>query len=161
MDSIWSRLPDDIFTNHILPYCNIDMRLAFRIKPKKIDLQPYESGEFRNTMKLRYTPDKSQQVKGKTYVLIPLHTVSGWMPGQEGKRAMLNYSLIYDFNSYCRKQEFRHCRCISVKIIDYRDRNMPNNLSKEEYEKWIQDYYPVSRDMVVVWIKPLSTDQKP
>jgi hypothetical protein len=160
MDSIWSRLPDDIFTNHILPYCNIDIRLAFKIKPKKIDLQPYESGEFRNTMKRRYTPlNPSYQWDGKANVLVPLHTVSGWMPGfKEGKRAMLNYSLIYDFNSYHMRKDFKQCMRIFVNILDYRDPNMPTNLSKEEREIWIQDYYPVSRDMVVVWIKPC---QKP
>jgi hypothetical protein len=63
---------------------------------------------------------------------------------------MLNYSIIYDFNSYSRHREF----CIvRVAIIDYRDPNKPTCLTKEESEKWIIND-PVSRDHVYVYIKP-------
>jgi hypothetical protein len=80
MDSIWRQLPEDILTNHVLPFCDIDTRLAFKIKPSKINLHIFESGDFRNTMKRRYTSlNPSYQYKGQTHFLVPLHTVSDWM----------------------------------------------------------------------------------
>lgn len=83
MDSIWHQLPDDVVFKCIFPFCDIDTRLAFKIKPNKINLRLFESGEFNNAMKLRYTPlDLSYQYKGRTSVLVPLHTVSGWLHGE-------------------------------------------------------------------------------
>lgn len=151
MDSIWRQLPEDILTNHILPFCDIDTRLAFKIKPNKIDLRPFESGDFRNAMKRRYKPlDLSYQYKGQTHVVVPLHTVSGWMYGKEGEQAMLEYYIIYNFNSYWINKDFIR---VWVDITDYRDPKKPINLTKEESEKWRLDD-PVSRDAVYIYIKP-------
>jgi hypothetical protein len=155
MDSIWHQLPEDILTNHVLPFCDIDTRLAFKIKPNKIDLRLFESGDFKNAMKRRYTPlNPSYQYNGQTHVMVPLHTASGWLYGKEGKRAMLEYYIIYDFNSYWLKKEFgSECIHVRVDITDFRDPNKPTNLTKEESEKWRLDD-PESRDMVYVYIKP-------
>ena len=37
--------------------CDIDTRIAFKIKPQKIDLNPFKTGGFDASMKLRYAPN--------------------------------------------------------------------------------------------------------
>jgi len=41
MDAIWQNLPNEILFNHILPKCDIDTRVAFRIIPHKLQIEAY------------------------------------------------------------------------------------------------------------------------
>jgi len=38
---IWSNLPNHLVFQHILPLCDIDTRLAFGVKPTKLNIKQY------------------------------------------------------------------------------------------------------------------------
>lgn len=40
---MWDKLPKDIILYEILPQCSIDLRLALKVKPKKINVMNYEN----------------------------------------------------------------------------------------------------------------------
>ena len=67
------NIPYDIVVSHILPKCSIDTRIAFRIKPSKIDMTPFETGSLGNSLKARYNKNVpgQQWVEDETQLHIP------------------------------------------------------------------------------------------
>ena len=67
-------IPYDIVLAHILPKCSIDTRLAFGIRPSKIDLTPFETGSLGESFRDRYNPKitRVQFVKDIHHVNVPL-----------------------------------------------------------------------------------------
>ena len=97
MDPIWQDLPLDIVLQHILPKCDIDTRIAFKIKPQKIDLNPFKTGGFDASMKLRYAPNPFKCKSKMQYVYI------GWSTWERNendnfpiKFATVNLSIWYN-----------------------------------------------------------------
>ena len=66
-------IPYEIVLSHVLPKCSIDTRLAFGIKPSKIDLTPFETGSLGESLKARYNKDVpgQQWIEDETHVHIP------------------------------------------------------------------------------------------
>jgi hypothetical protein len=125
VDKCWRALPKDIIFSHILPKCDIDTRLAFKIPPSKMCSQRYKSSDFVETLRHRYAPDRIQQAMGVQYVLIPLHTIAGWYDNsdEESRHAMVNLGIFYDFAGYRRNKIYKDSIQITVICIDYRDVN--------------------------------------
>jgi hypothetical protein len=48
LDKRFREMPNDIFWNHVLPHCSIDVRLAFRCAPRKLEID----GEFANRLNM-------------------------------------------------------------------------------------------------------------
>jgi hypothetical protein len=95
MDPIWQDLPLDIVLQHILPKCDIE----FKIKPQKIDLDPFRTGDFDASMKLRYAPNPFKCKSKMQYVYIPLHTAAGWSKNYDDYRvkcAIVNLGVWYN-----------------------------------------------------------------
>jgi hypothetical protein len=46
LDKRFREMPNDIFWYHVLPRCNIDVRIAFRCPPRKLEID----GEFANRL---------------------------------------------------------------------------------------------------------------
>ena len=67
------NIPYDIVVSHILPKCSIDTRIAFRIKPSKIDMTPFETGSLGDSLKARYNKNVpgQQWVEDETQLHIP------------------------------------------------------------------------------------------
>jgi hypothetical protein len=140
----WGALPQDILYTHILPKCDIDTRLAFKLPPSRLCLQSYETGYCHETLRRRYAPDPTQQVDGEHNVLIPMHTIAGWhdinaRPMHWHRQAMVNLSIHYNFAGYRRNKAFDDSIQITVIRIDYRD---PSKAP------------PISETVATLWIRP-------
>lgn len=46
--------PSDVFWSCVLPKCSIDTRLAFGLWPRKLDMEPYETGALGDAFRRRY-----------------------------------------------------------------------------------------------------------
>jgi len=72
-------LPLDVVYVHILPKCNIDTRLAFGIRPARLNLQFYETGDFAASLKRRFKISNVDHYDSGIFVQVPLHTIDGWL----------------------------------------------------------------------------------
>ncbi len=127
MDPIWQLLPLDIVLHHILPKCDIDTRIAFKIKPQKIDLNPFKTGGFNASMKLRYAPNPFKCKSKMQYVYIPLHTAAGWSKNYDDYRvkcAIVNLGVWYNWGHFMKAKEDWDTIKITVSRIDQRDRSV-------------------------------------
>jgi hypothetical protein len=141
--TIWSALPNDVLFENILPFCDIDTRLALKIKPRRLSLARFETGDFFKAMQLRYAPNPFDGIKGVNYVMIPMHTIAGWDPesaNDDIKFANVNLIIHYDFNGYRKNAKDR----ASIQILVHR-------LDKQTLDC---DGYPESHCVANFWIRP-------
>ena len=126
-------LPLDVVYVHILPKCNIDTRLAFGIRPARLNLQFYETGDFAASLKRRFTISNVDQYNNGICVQVPIHTIDGWLDKETQKHAMVNLWIHYDFKWY------RACAADSIRITvarkDYRE---PNKTSELVARMWVK-----------------------
>lgn len=119
--TIWSALPNDVLFENIFPFCDIDTRLALKIKPRRLSLTRFETGDFFKAMQLRYAPNPFDGIKGVNYVMIPMHTIAGWDPSNNTncnlKLAIVNLSIWYDY----RNKDSIHIRVTRIDQREYPD----------------------------------------
>jgi len=126
-------LPLDVVYVHILPKCNIDTRLAFGIRPARLNLQFYETGDFAASLKRRFKISNVDHYDSGIFVQVPLHTIDGWLDKETQKHAMVNLWIHYDFKWY------KACAADSIRITvarkDYRE---PDKTSELVARMWVK-----------------------
>lgn len=124
------ELPYHLIHERILPLCDIDTRLAFRVTPRRMDLTPWRTGAFAESLHVRYGTPQVHKTPGLLTV-VPLHTVAGWHERSLGL-AKVNL-FIHSFHSPSET-------LINVNRVDYRDDD-----ARDASQDSLVDYFPLTR----------------
>lgn len=64
--------PSDVFWSDVLPKCSIDTRRAFGLPPRRLDMEPYETGALGDAFRRRYRDEHSYGNSSEASVTVPL-----------------------------------------------------------------------------------------
>jgi hypothetical protein len=64
--------PSDVFWSYVLPKCSIDTRRAFGCPPRRLDMEPYETGPLGDAFRRRYRDELSCGNSLEASVVVPL-----------------------------------------------------------------------------------------
>jgi hypothetical protein len=107
MQNCWSRLPVGIIENHVLPCCDIDIRLAFKIQPRTLCIDNGLRRALDAHLSHRaWNRDNNQLVYGHLFYHVPLRnahrTQKGVGSGVSGASGAFGayLSVLVDYRGY-------------------------------------------------------------
>jgi hypothetical protein len=96
MDVCWVNLPVDILYHHILPRCDIDVRLAFHISPRRLSHINTNFPALQQVLRRRHVDSSFCDFPGQHHYRIPI-----WQAGEDdcniSKQSIVSLYIVYIF----------------------------------------------------------------